>query len=122
MVCLGANLKPMCLEDSSMETVRIELNGGIRSHTCKAVGIKLMYGKHITTSNPELIQYCRNYPEKFSVTLLKVSEDEVEDNKQVSAQHMEKAPDVAEALPVEKKPKKRGRKKVERKAILVDND
>ena len=57
-----------------METVRIELNSG-KSHTCRKVGINLLYGKSITTSNPELIKYCRSYPEKFSVTLLKRSEE-----------------------------------------------
>lgn len=111
----------MCLEDSSMETVRIALKEE-RSHTCKAVGIKLNAGKHMDTSNPELIKYCRKYPEKFSVTILKVSEDEVEDNKQVSSQHAEEKSDSPEVVSVEK-PKKRGRKKkVERKAVMVDND
>jgi len=105
-----------------METVRIELNGGIRSHTCKAVGINIKHGQRITTSNPELIKYCRRYPEKFSVTLLSVSSEEVEDNKQVSSQHVEKELDSLEVVSVEKKPKKRGRKKVERKAVMVDND
>ena len=104
-----------------METVRIALKEE-RSHTCKHLGIKLMYGKHMDTSNPELIKYCRSYPEKFSVTLLKVSEEEAEDDRQVSSKHLEEKLDPPEAVPTVK-PKKRGRKKkVERKAVMVDND
>lgn len=107
-----------------MESVRIALKEE-RSHTCKRLGIKLMYGKHVDTSNPDLIKYCRSYPEKFSVTLLKVSEEEIEDNKQVSSQQLEEKQNSYEVTKVEK-PKKRGRKpgkkKVERKAVLVDND